>query len=130
MMTSELRRFFDSPAVREILENPQYERLRQEANDDMWHEVTAYWLNVNRKRRRVTQKQIAKSLGITQPGVCQMLKRPATIGKLWRLCRAMGGELEVNFVVDGKRYPLLGEPDPSDPDAWMLSPTAAGRAPQ
>lgn len=106
------------------------DRAENTGYDDMFHEIVSYWLGINRQRRKVTQKQIAKSLGITQPGVCQMLKRPATIGKLWRLCRAMGGELEVNFVVDGKRYPLLGEPDPSDPDAWMLSPTAEGRAQQ
>lgn len=106
------------------------DRTENTGYDDMFHEIVSYWLGINRQRRKVTQKQIAKSLGITQPGVCQMLKRPATIGKLWRLCRAMGGELEVNFVVDGKRYPLLGEPDPSDPDAWMLSPTAEGRAQQ
>ena len=88
--------------------------------DDMFHEVVSYWLNVNRRRRKITQKQIAAELGITQPGVCQMLKRPATIGKLWRLCRAMGGHLEVNFVVDGRTYSLLNEPPPNNPDAWML----------
>lgn len=96
------------------------DRDESEGFDRMFHEVVSYWVNVNRRRRKITQKQIAATLGITQPGVCQMLKRPATIGKLWRLCRAMGGELEVNFVCDGKRYPLLGEPNPNDPDAWML----------
>lgn len=102
------------------------DELEAEGFDDMFHEVVSYWLNVNRRRRKVTQKQIASVLGITQPGVCQMLKRPATIGKLWRLCRAMGGELEVHFVVDGKRFSLLGEPDPNDPDAWMLESAAEG----
>ncbi|MFM9226728.1 MAG: helix-turn-helix domain-containing protein [Actinomycetota bacterium] len=89
---------------------PDRDQRVDAAFDDMFHEGVSYWINVNRRRRKVTQKQIAETLGITQPGVCQMLKRPATISKLWRLCRAMGGELEVNFVVDGKRYPLLGEP--------------------
>ena len=119
-MTTKARRFFDNPVVRDLSENPEHGKLREKTNEDMFHEIVAYWLNINRRRRRVTQKQIAETLHISQPGVCQMLKRPATIGKLWRLCRAMGGELEVNFVVDGKRYPLLGEPDPNDPDAWML----------
>ena len=96
------------------------DRTENTGYDDMFHEIVSYWLNVNRKRRKATQKQIAEILGITQPGVCQMLKRPATIGKLWRLCRALGGDLEVNFVCDGQKYSLLGEPDPNDPDAWML----------
>ena len=125
-MGTELRRFFDNPIVRQITEDPEYEGLREESNEDVWQEVVAYWLNINRRRRRVTQKQIAEQLHVSQPRVCQMLKRPATVGKLWRLCRAMGGELEVNFVVDGKRYSLLGEPDPNDPDAWMLEPPAEG----
>ena len=119
-MTTKARRFFDNPVVRDLGENPRHGKLREKANEDMFHEVVAYWLNINRRRRRVTQKQIAETLHISQPGVCQMLKRPATIGKLWRLCRALGAELEVNFVVDGKRYSLLGEPDANDPDAWML----------
>jgi predicted XRE-type DNA-binding protein len=96
------------------------DRTENTGYDDMFHEIVSYWLNINRRRRKITQKQIAGSLGVTQPGVCQMLKRPATIGKLWRLCRALGGELEVNFVVDGRKYPLLGERDLDDPDAWML----------
>ena len=110
---------FVPTADRDARENAGY--------DDMFHEGVSYWLNVNRRRRRITQKQIAAVLGITQPGVCQMLKRPATIGKLWRLCNAMGGELEVNFVVDGKRYSLLGEPDPRDPDTWMTEQGPQGR---
>lgn len=125
-MGTELRRFFDNPIVRQITEDPKYEGLREESNEDVWQEVVAYWLNINRRRRRVTQKQIAEQLHVSQPRVCQMLKRPATVGKLWRLCRAMGGELEVNFVVDGMRFSLLGEPDPNDPDAWMLETPAEG----
>ena len=123
-MTASARRFFDNPTVHALRENPEHGKLREKTNEDMFHEIVSYWVNINRRRRRVTQKQIAETLHISQPGVCQMLKRPATIGKLWRLCRAMGGELEVNLVVDGKRYPLLGEPDPNDPDAWMLEEPA------
>jgi hypothetical protein len=41
-----------------------------------------------------------------------MLKRPATIAKLWRLSVAMGGELEVNIRFGDKVYSLLNEPLP------------------
>jgi predicted XRE-type DNA-binding protein len=111
---------------REFMPTRNRDEMETRGYDDMFHEGVSYWINVNRRRRKVTQKQIAVALGITQPGVCQMLKRPATVGKLWRLCRAMGGELEVNFVVEGKRFSLLGEPDPNDPDAWMLETPAEG----
>jgi hypothetical protein len=39
-----------------------------------------------------------------------MLKRPATIAKLWRLAVAMGGQLEVNIRFGDKVYSLLNEP--------------------
>jgi transcriptional regulator with XRE-family HTH domain len=79
----------------------------------------SHYLNVNRKRQKVTQQQIAERLKVSQSAVCQMLKRPATIGKLWRLCRALGGELEVNIRFGDKTYSLLNESLPNDPDAWM-----------
>jgi hypothetical protein len=41
-----------------------------------------------------------------------MLKRPATISKLWRLSVAMGGKLEVNIRFGDKVYSLLNEPLP------------------
>jgi transcriptional regulator with XRE-family HTH domain len=89
--------------------------------DDIFHETVSHYLNVNRKRQKVTQQQIAERLKVSQSAVCQMLKRPATIGKLWRLCRALGGELEVNIRFGDKTYSLLNEPLPNDPDAWMYA---------
>ena len=91
---------------------PNFEQDQEESSDDMWHEVVAYYVNLNRRRRKITQKQIAEALHISQPGVCQMLKRPATIAKLWRLSVAMGGELEVNLRFGDKVYSLLNEPLP------------------
>ena len=91
---------------------PKFERDEEETSDDMWQEIVSYYINLNRRRRKITQKQIAEALKISQPGVCQMLKRPATIGKLWRLSLAMGGELEVNLRFGDKVYSLLNEPLP------------------
>ena len=102
----------------ELSAHPEYEKISAENSEEMWQEVVSYYVNLNRKRRRITQKQIAAELRISQPGVCQMLKRPATVAKLWRLCRAMGGHLEVDFVYEGKRYSLLNEP-PADYDEVM-----------
>ena len=91
---------------------PNFEQDQEESSDDMWQEIVSYYVNLNRRRRKITQKQIAEALKISQPGVCQMLKRPATIGKLWRLSLAMGGELEVNLRFGDKVYSLLNEPLP------------------
>ena len=91
---------------------PNFEQDQEESSDDMWQEIVSYYIKLNRRRRKITQKQIAEALHISQPGVCQMLKRPATIAKLWRLSVAMGGELEVNLRFGDKVYSLLNEPLP------------------
>jgi transcriptional regulator with XRE-family HTH domain len=94
----------------------------------MWNEVLSYYVNLNRRRRKVTQKQIAQRIGLTQPRVCQMLKKPATIAKLWKLCDAMGGQLEVNVRFGNEVFSLLNEPDPNNPDAWMMNADTTGSA--
>lgn len=91
----------------------------QSGFDDMFHETVSHYLNLNRKRQKITQQQIADQLSISQSAVCQMLKRPATIGKLWRLCNALGGKLEVSIRFGDRSYSLLNEPLENDPDAWM-----------
>ena len=91
---------------------PNFEQDQEESSDEMWQEIVSYYINLNRRRRKITQKQIAEALKISQPGVCQMLKRPATVGKLWRLSLAMGGKLEVNIRFGDKVYSLLNEPRP------------------
>lgn len=100
--------------------------LDSETSEEMWNEVLSYYVNLNRRRRKITQKQIAQRIGLTQPRVCQMLKKPATIAKLWKLCDAMGGQLEVNVRFGDEVFSLLNEPNPKDPDAWMMDPDAMG----
>lgn len=89
--------------------------------DDIFHETVSHYLNLNRKRQKITQQQMAEELCVSQSAICQMLKRPATIGTLWRLCRALGGQLEINIRFTDKAYSLLNEPLENDPDAWMYS---------
>ena len=106
------KNFFELPGVLERYKSPDYEKNTAEHSEEMFQEIVAYYVNLNRRRRKITQKQIAEALHISQPGVCQMLKRPATIAKLWRLSVAMGGELEVNLRFGDKVYSLLNEPLP------------------
>ena len=106
------KNYYDLPVVQATYDSPDYEKNTAEHSEEMFQEIVAYYVNLNRRRRKITQKQIAEALHISQPGVCQMLKRPATIAKLWRLSVAMGGELEVNLRFGDKVYSLLNEPLP------------------
>lgn len=101
------------------IENDIRENEEQAGFDDIFHETVSHYINLNRKRQKITQRQIAQYLKVSQPAVCQMLKRPATIGKLWRLCNALGGKLEVNIRFGDQVFSLLNEPLPNNPDAWM-----------
>jgi predicted XRE-type DNA-binding protein len=106
------KNFFELPGVLARYNSPDYEKNTAEHSEEMFQEIVSYYVNLNRRRRKITQKQIAEALHISQPGVCQMLKRPATISKLWRLSVAMGGKLEVNIRFGDKVYSLLNEPLP------------------
>ena len=104
------KNFYELPSVIARYKSPDYEKNTADHSEEMFQEIVSYYINLNRKRRKITQKQIAETLHISQPGVCQMLKRPATIAKLWRLSVAMGGQLEVNIRFGDKVYSLLNEP--------------------
>jgi predicted XRE-type DNA-binding protein len=106
------KNFYELPVVLEMYKSPDFEKDMEEVSEEAWQEIVAHYVNLNRRRRKITQKQIAEALHISQPGVCQMLKRPATISKLWRLSVAMGGKLEVNIRFGDKVYSLLNEPLP------------------
>ncbi len=106
------KNYYELPVVLAIYDSPDYEKNTAEHSEEMFQEIVAYYVNLNRRRRKITQKQIAEALHISQPGVCQMLKRPATISKLSRLSVAMGGKLEVNIRFGDKVYSLLNEPLP------------------
>ena len=101
------KKFFEDKSIQALYEDQNYEKSSENEFDDLFHETTSYWINKIRLRQNITQKQIASTLHISQPGVCQMLKRPATIAKLWRLCAAMGGTLEVNIRIGDEVVSLI-----------------------
>jgi DNA-binding XRE family transcriptional regulator len=83
--------------LRRASKHPDFEKIESETADDMMVEGLSFWFNIYRKRRKITQKMIAHEMFVSQSAVCQMLKRPVTVGTLWRLCRAMGAELQINI---------------------------------
>ena len=78
---------------------------------------------------------LAEEMFISQSAVCQMLKRPVTVGTLWRLCDAMGATLEINIRFDGEdSKSLIYGDDPIRPedqaiiDAQLAAEAAAKAA--
>ena len=102
---------------RELSKHPDFEKFEAESADEMMQECASFWFNIYRKRRKITQKMIAREMFVSQSAVCQMLKKPATLGTLWRLCNAMGAELEINIRFEGEDWKsLINGDDPLSPE--------------
>ena len=86
---------------------PTYERDITEWHEEFWTTTLSYHLNRLRKRRKMTQKRMAEVLHISQPGVCQRLKKPGNIANLADLVAAMGGRLDVVVYIDGQAISLF-----------------------
>lgn len=96
-----------STALQEWRKSPTYENEVTEWHEEFWTTTLSYYLNRLRKRRRLTQRKMAEVLGISQPGVCQRLKRPGNIANLADLVQAMGGRLDVIAYIDGEAISLF-----------------------
>lgn len=104
-------------ARRRSSQSPGYEERAAKSADDEMVLGLAFWFNIYRKRRKITQKHLAEEMFISQSAVCQMLKRPVTVGTLWRLCNAMGAKLEINIQFDGEDpKSLIYGDDPLSPE--------------
>lgn len=112
---SKFTKYFDDPNTKALYADESYEKNSEIDFDDLFHETISYWINNIRRRKKFTQQHLADSMHISQPGICQMLKRPATIAKLFRLCAAMGGILEVNVRFGDEVISLLyGDEKPEE----------------
>ena len=101
------RNALDNPAIDAMYEHPDYEQISAETAEEVMQQGLVYWLSDLRRRRKFTQKKIAEELHISQPAVCQMLKKPTSVGTLWRLATAMGGSLDITITIDGETRSLL-----------------------
>jgi len=103
--------------LRVASKEPGFEQLEAEVTDEMFQESISFWFNIYRKRQKITQKMIARKLFISQSAVCQMLKRPVTVGTIARLCEAMGAELQINVRFEGEDWKsLIYGDDPLSPE--------------
>ena len=102
---------------RRLSKHPDYEEFSAESVDNMYQEGISFWFNIYRKRRHITQKMISQKLFLSQSAVCQMLKRPVTVGTIARLCEAMGAELQINIRFEGEDWKsLIYGDDPLSPE--------------
>lgn len=70
--------------------------------------LVAHGLVSARKKAKVSQTELAHRLGVSQPRVAAIEKsEDVTIGLLARYVEALGGTVEINAVIDGKRTTLL-----------------------
>ena len=77
--------------------------LKMEATE----ELVRYRLGELRQLLEVTQVQLAEMSGMTQPQISKLeANNDALLSTLQRYARAMGGRLEVNVVVDERKYEL------------------------
>ena len=103
--------------LRNESKEPGFEQLEAEVADEHFQESISFWFNIYRKRQKITQKMIARNLFISQSAVCQMLKRPVTVGTIARLCEAMGAELQINIRFKGEDWKsLIYGDDPLSPE--------------
>ena len=109
---------------------PGFERLEAEVTDEMYQESISFWFNIYRKRQKITQKMIARKLFISQSAVCQMLKRPVTVGTIARLCEAMDAEFQINVRFPGEDWKslILGDDPLSPEDQAMVDVHLAAEA--
>lgn len=96
-----------STALDEWRKSPGFEHEVTEWHEEFWTTTLSYYLNRLRKRRKMTQKKMAEVLRISQPGVCQRLKKPGNIANLADLVAAMGGRLDVIAYIDGEAISLF-----------------------
>lgn len=87
--------------------SPTFESELTEWHEEFWTTTLSYHLNRLRRRRKMTQQKMAEALGISQPGVCQRLKKPGNIANLADVVRAMGGRLDVIAYIDGEAISLF-----------------------
>ncbi|MCI5123168.1 MAG: XRE family transcriptional regulator [Candidatus Electrothrix sp. AR5] len=61
-----------------------------------------------RKSQHITQKELARTLGLSQSALSELERRPnITLGTLQRYIEALGGKLEINAVFQEGKKELL-----------------------
>lgn len=89
---------------REIAASPKRRARVEEIKREMRREMQ---LEELRTSHRVTQKQLAETLGVSQARVSKLEKQDdARLSTLRAYVEALGGALEVNAVFDEERIPL------------------------
>ena len=93
----------------EAAKAPGFEEAYEQAGRELAEELVEYHLAELRQLRQVTQVELARQLGISQPGLSAMEKRgDVQLSTLRDFVQGLGGHLELTAVFDGDvRVPLV-----------------------
>jgi transcriptional regulator with XRE-family HTH domain len=107
----------DSDDYKAFMADPAYEKRRTAFRNQFWNETLSFHVEKLRNLLGFSQAQLAKAINISQPGICQRLKKPKNIANLADLIEAMGGDLDVVAYINGRAISLTnGLVLPFDPD--------------
>jgi hypothetical protein len=107
----------DSDDYKAFMADPAYEKRRTAFRNQFWNETLSFHVEKLRNLLGFSQAQLAKAINISQPGICQRLKKPKNIANLADIVEAMGGNLDVVAYINGRAISLMnGLILPFDPD--------------
>lgn len=76
-------------------------------------ELVRFRLNELRQRLEMTQVELARVSGMSQPQISKLeSSHDALLSTLQRYADAIGGRLEINIVVDGETFEIAFEEQP------------------
>lgn len=97
-------------SLQDLLADPQLDRTRvEQIRLEMERQVDGYALREVRFARGVTQRELAKRLGVSQNRISAIEKgqfHKAQLGTISRYVEALGGELIVQAQINGQRIQL------------------------
>ena len=95
--------------LNQLIEENFYGSEQADIRSTSQEKITAIHLQQVRKSRRITQKELARTLGLSQSALSELERRPnITLGTLQRYIEALGGKLEIAAVFqEGKKEVLV-----------------------
>ncbi len=116
----------------EAAKEPGFEEAYEQAGRELVAEIVEYHLAELRQLRQVTQVELARQLGISQPGLSAIEKRgDVQLSTLRDFVRGLGGHLELTAVFDGDfRVPLVLDATGGGPPALRTEADVAEERPK
>jgi DNA-binding XRE family transcriptional regulator len=94
--------------LKELLENNFTSQERAEIRRKSKEKIAAIRLQQVRKSHRITQKELASTMGLSQSALSELERRPnITLSAMQRYVEALGGHLEITAVFHEGKEKIL-----------------------